>query len=249
MRTNRIASTLTVIGVVAALAGCGSGSTATQSAGASSSITTTTTLNSSTPTNGASSSATSTTTSSGSATHSGTSGSSTTTSSPTSSSQKGSAAAKPSKPAFGKLALASAAFPHGGKIPVRYTCDGANVSPPLQWGKVPSGTAQLFLLALSLTGGAQGAIRWAVGGIDPRSGGFAAGRLPAGAVVGRGSDGHTGWAGICPSRGKLQNMILLVYALRNKLNLAPGFDPRVVQRRLTGNTVGTGVVFGAYRRP
>jgi phosphatidylethanolamine-binding protein (PEBP) family uncharacterized protein len=31
------------------------------------------------------------------------------------------------------LALGSSAFADGGAIPARYTCDGANVSPPLAW--------------------------------------------------------------------------------------------------------------------
>ena len=149
----------------------------------------------------------------------------------------------------GKFAVASAAFPHGGQIPARYTCDGGNVSPPLQWGKLPAGTSQLFVLALSLTAGASGAIGWAVGGIDPSSAGFAAGQLPPGAVAGRSSDGHIGWSGICGARGKPQAVILLVYALRHPLHLSSGFDPRTVQSQLAGNTVGSGVIYGAYRRP
>jgi phosphatidylethanolamine-binding protein (PEBP) family uncharacterized protein len=132
---------------------------------------------------------------------------------------------------------------------VRYTCEGGNVSPSLQWGKLPPGTAQLFLVALSLNSGKGGAIRWSVAGIDPSSGGFAAGQLPAGAVVGRNSEGHTTWAGACPAKGKAQNLIMLVYALRNKLSLATGFEASSVQRQLAGNTLANGVVFGTYQRP
>jgi phosphatidylethanolamine-binding protein (PEBP) family uncharacterized protein len=147
-----------------------------------------------------------------------------------------------------RLAVASAAFPRGGKIPVRYTCNGGNVSPSLRWGKVPPGTAQMFLIALSLTAGTGGAIRWAVGGIDPAAGGFAAGQLPAGAIVGRNSEGHVGWAGACPVKGKTQSIIMLVYALRRKLNLAPGFEASSAQRQLSGNTLSNGVVFGSYQQ-
>jgi phosphatidylethanolamine-binding protein (PEBP) family uncharacterized protein len=132
---------------------------------------------------------------------------------------------------------------------VRYTCAGGNVSPPLQWGHVPAGTAQMFLLALSLNGQAQGPIRWAVGGLDPSSGGFGAGRLPAGAVVGRSSNGNTGWVGPCPARGQSQTLVVLVYALRHKLSLASGFESSTVQRQLAGNTVASGVAYGAYRHP
>jgi len=36
--------------------------------------------------------------------------------------------------------LSSSAIPKGGKIPVKYTCDGQDVSPPLNWKNPPPGT-------------------------------------------------------------------------------------------------------------
>jgi phosphatidylethanolamine-binding protein (PEBP) family uncharacterized protein len=133
-------------------------------------------------------------------------------------------------------------------VPVQYTCHGANLSPPLQWSHVPAGTAQMFLLALSLNGESKGPIRWAVGGIDPSAGGFGSGQLPAGAVVGRSSDGHVGWVGPCPAGSQPETVVVLVYALRSKLNLAPGFEPSTVQRQLSGDTLASGVVYGAYKQ-
>ena len=246
MPTNRILSTLLAVATAALLAGCGGSSTSTQSAGVSSLTTTSSVAASSSSVNASTSTSASTTTSSGpTSTSTSTSTSSATQTTQSQSAKPGSSAAK-SPP--GRIAVASAAFPHGGQIPVRYTCDGGNVSPPLQWGKLPTGTSQLLVLALSLSAGAQGAIRWAVGGINPSSGGFAAGQLPPGAVVGRSSDGHVGWSGICPVGGKPQAIIVLVYALKHPLSLTPGFDPRSVQSQLRGNTLGSGIVYGAYKR-
>lgn len=42
--------------------------------------------------------------------------------------------------------LSSTAFAHGEAIPVRYTCDGDDVSPPLAWSDLPEGTASLVLI-------------------------------------------------------------------------------------------------------
>jgi phosphatidylethanolamine-binding protein (PEBP) family uncharacterized protein len=249
---------LAIVALVAALTGCGGSSTATQSAGvSSSSLTTTSSVTPSTSTSSVAT-ATSTTTSpaatstSSSTTHSSsvkpaTAGGT----APGGSASGGASTAKAptAKAHLSKFTVASAAFPPGGRIPARYTCDGGNVSPPLQWGKLPAGTSQLFVLALSLTAGAQGAIRWAVGGIDPSSGGIPAGGLPPGAVAGRSSDGHIGWSGICGAAGKPQAVIVLVYALAHPLHLSPGFDPRIVQSKLAGNTVGNGIVYGAYKKP
>ncbi len=132
-------------------------------------------------------------------------------------------------------------------MPVQYSCHGANISPPLQWSGMPAGAKQVFLLVLSLNGQSKGPIRWAVGGIDPSAGGFPAGQLPAGAIVGRSSDGHAGWAGPCPAANQPETMVMLVYGLRNKISLSPAFDPATVQRQLAGDAVATGIAYGIYR--
>ena len=44
------------------------------------------------------------------------------------------------------MRLASPAFPDGGVIPRRFTCDGENVSPPLQWSGAPPETRSFVLL-------------------------------------------------------------------------------------------------------
>jgi Raf kinase inhibitor-like YbhB/YbcL family protein len=221
------------VAVAVPLSGCGSsggsGSTAASVSSASGQSSTTSTSGSAgSPT---SASATSTTTSS---------------SASATSSQSASA---PSKPVLASLALSSPAFPRGGKIPTRYTCDGANESPPLRWNQTPAGTVQQFLFALDLAGGQNGAIRWAVGGISPSVRSLAAGHVPPGAIVGRNSTGSVGYAGVCPPRGATHDIIFLLYALRTKLNVAPGFDPRTVQRQLSGHTAAAGLMFGIYKRP
>jgi hypothetical protein len=44
------------------------------------------------------------------------------------------------------MRLLSSAFAHGEEIPRKYTCDGANVSPPLRWSEAPSHTKSFVLL-------------------------------------------------------------------------------------------------------
>lgn len=44
------------------------------------------------------------------------------------------------------FALSSEAFPHGGSIPSRYTCEGDDISPPLAWSGIPDGTQSLALI-------------------------------------------------------------------------------------------------------
>lgn len=44
------------------------------------------------------------------------------------------------------LTLRSPAVDDGGVLPVRFTCDGDGVSPPLAWEQVPAGTRSLVLI-------------------------------------------------------------------------------------------------------
>ncbi len=151
--------------------------------------------------------------------------------------------------ALGQIKLTSTAFKTGGPIAVRYTCDGAGISPPLQWHGVPRGSAELLLLAVDLSGSAEDAIQWAVAGISPGTHSISAGSLPAGAVAGLNSAGKAGWGQICGAKGKLHHVAFLFYALRHKLGLKTGFNPAVVRDGLKGATLASGVTLATYQRP
>jgi Raf kinase inhibitor-like YbhB/YbcL family protein len=222
------------LGVVAVLAGCGGSSS--KSASGASTVTSATTASGSTT-------ATSTQSTASSTPAQTSSNSSTTTTTTSASSTSGAA-----KPAVSMVTLTSPAFKRGSKIPVRYTCDGANESPPLQWSNVPAKTAQLLLFVLDLAGGPKGSVRWAVGDISPNVHSISANSIPASAVVGRNSLGKANWGGVCPAKGKSHSYVFLLYALRKKLTLASGFPTTAIQRQLGGNIAGAGIVFGTYQR-
>lgn len=49
--------------------------------------------------------------------------------------------------------LTSTAYEEGGMIPVMYSCDGANVSPPLAWTEGPAGTMSYAIIFRDLSNG------------------------------------------------------------------------------------------------
>src|SRR5438067_3768113 len=53
----------------------------------------------------------------------------------------------PAKMEVKKMEIKSSAFQEGGMIPKQYTCDGQNVSPPLEWSGVPQEARSLVLIA------------------------------------------------------------------------------------------------------
>lgn len=161
---------------------------------------------------------------------------------------------KPGKPSkkelgFGKIKITSTAFKAGGPIATKYTCDGAGTSPPLQWTGVPRGTAEVFMIAIDLSGSASDAIQWAVAGLAPPTAGIPEGSLPPGAVAGVNSAGKAGWGGICGAKGQLHHVGFLFYALKHKLNLKSGFNPVEVRNGLKSSTLANGLTLATYQRP
>jgi Raf kinase inhibitor-like YbhB/YbcL family protein len=156
-------------------------------------------------------------------------------------------------PIAGQMAISSPAFERNGEIPQQYTCDGANVSPPLEWRNVPSKAAALVLFVIddSATGPA-GGIRWIVGDVDPSSKGVAAGQTPAGGIVGSDTQGKSGYGGICPPHGKSSTIEFVLYALSKKIPLSPGFAPAIAESEYgTGKLLmgEAAVTYATYRRP
>jgi Raf kinase inhibitor-like YbhB/YbcL family protein len=149
---------------------------------------------------------------------------------------------------FGKIKVTSTAFKVGGPIAVKYTCDGAGISPPLQWQGVPKGTAEVFVLAIDLSGGSRDVVQWAIAGIPPTTTSIPEGSLPAGAVAGVNSAGKVGWGGICGAKGQLHHVGFLFYALKRKLALKSGFNPIEVRGGLKGVTLATGLTLATHQR-
>jgi Raf kinase inhibitor-like YbhB/YbcL family protein len=103
------------------------------------------------------------------------------------------------------LMLVSPAFASGAQIPTEYTCDGADISPPLSWSGVPSATRSLVLVVEDPDAPSGVFRHWAAFDIPPDAGGLAAGygynRKAAGFRASRNDFGNQDYGGPCPPRG------------------------------------------------
>jgi len=130
----------------------------------------------------------------------------------------------------GAFSISSPAFERNGAIPVSYTCAGAGISPALSWQKAPAKAAELFLFVIDdNSNGSEGGIRWVVGGIEPSSTGVAAGKIPAGGIVGTNTAGKAAYSPICPAKGKSDTVEFVMYALSKKISISPGFQPTTAE--------------------
>lgn len=149
---------------------------------------------------------------------------------------------------FGEISLTSPAFKNGQPLPAAYTCAGTNVSPPLQWKKIPAEAKELFIVALDVTKSGHNKVVWAVGGIPASDAQISAGRIPPGAVLGENQTGKPPWGGVCgTTKGERDKIAFLVYALRSSLHLKPNFNPIAIRSQLKPATIATGLTIAIYK--
>jgi Raf kinase inhibitor-like YbhB/YbcL family protein len=146
----------------------------------------------------------------------------------------------------GPFRLTSPAFRPGGAIPKRFTCDGANVSPPLGWTAPPARAKTLALQVVDVSTPSR-FVHWLAWRISPRSRGLAAGAHPP--REGRNSFGRVSWSGPCPPSGTKHRYVFVLYALARPLRLRNGASPPEFRRAVSAaNPVRQTILTGPYRR-
>ena len=106
------------------------------------------------------------------------------------------------------ITLQSAAFDDGAALPVRFTADGAGLSPPLHWSGLPDGAVSLALLVEDVDAPfPQPLVHLVLHAIPPSLSGLAEGAVPQRMArsrmftAGRNSFGHRGWLPPSPIPG------------------------------------------------
>ncbi|MEW5849781.1 MAG: YbhB/YbcL family Raf kinase inhibitor-like protein, partial [Myxococcota bacterium] len=120
-------------------------------------------------------------------------------------------------------ALKSAAFHDGGNIPRQYTCEGQDLSPPLEWSKPPAGTRSQVLIVDDPDAPDPAAprttwVHWVVYNIPPDVTEAQEGSAPRGGTVGLNDWKKHAYGGPCPPVGRHRYFFKL-YALDTTLNL------------------------------
>jgi Raf kinase inhibitor-like YbhB/YbcL family protein len=119
------------------------------------------------------------------------------------------------------LTLTSPAFAPGGEIPARYTCEGDDVSPALEWSGVPASAGSLALIvddpdAPDPKSPKMTWVHWALYNVPATASGLPEGidpaDLPEGTLQGLNDWKRTGWGGPCPPIGRHRYFFKL-YAL------------------------------------
>lgn len=154
------------------------------------------------------------------------------------------------------LQLSSPAYHDGGTIPARFTCTGADISPPLSWSGAPEGT-QSFALVIKDPDAPSPAnpkmtwIHWVLYDIPAGVHSLTVGEsthLPAGTRVGENSWHRHAYGGPCPPIGR-HHYVHVLYALDTLLpNLEhPTID--ALARAMEGHILARAILIATYKKP
>ena len=150
------------------------------------------------------------------------------------------------------MKLTSSAFTEGTMIPVKYTCDGQNISPPLAWADVPAAAKTLALICDDPDAPAGLWVHWVAFNLPPEAGGLPEGvpadkSLKTGAVQGTNTGRRIGYSGPCPPGGTHRYFFKL-YALDAPLSLTSSATAKDVQAAMKNHILGEAQLMGRYKR-
>jgi len=154
------------------------------------------------------------------------------------------------------LILTSTAFSPHQEIPLLYTCDGSDQSPPLNWSGVPGGTESLALIVYDPDAPDPAApqmtwVHWVLYNLPPAATGLVQGiagpDLPTGTMEGENDWQRTGYGGPCPPIGRHRYFFTL-YALDSVL---PDLDRPAkaqLEKAMQGHVLAEVELMGTFQR-
>jgi Raf kinase inhibitor-like YbhB/YbcL family protein len=154
------------------------------------------------------------------------------------------------------LSLTSAAFDNGAEIPRKHTCEGSDISPPLQWTGIPENTRSLVLIVDDPDAPDPAApkmtwVHWVLYNITPAATGLPedvpSSDLPEGAEEGLNDWGRTGYGGPCPPIGRHRYFHKL-YALDAELRGLAKPTKKDIEAAMQGHILAQAELVGTYQK-
>jgi Raf kinase inhibitor-like YbhB/YbcL family protein len=148
--------------------------------------------------------------------------------------------------------LHSSAFNQHEEIPGKYTCDGEDISPPLEWENPPAGTKSIAVIMDDPDAPIGTWIHWVLFNL-PADKSFLSentpnsSELPTGGKHGINSWGRLGYGGPCPPSGTHRYYFKL-YALDAVLDIPSGIRKKKLLQLMEGHILDQSELVGLYKR-
>jgi Raf kinase inhibitor-like YbhB/YbcL family protein len=154
------------------------------------------------------------------------------------------------------LQLSSSAFSADGIIPSKYTCEGDDLSPPLQWMGAPPNTKSFALIVDDPDAPDPAApkmvyVHWVVANIPAGTSSLAENAskdgMPAGSITGYNDWKRKDYGGPCPPIGRHRYFFKL-YALDTTLEFVSPPTKKDLEGAMKEHVIGTAELMGTYQK-
>lgn len=151
-----------------------------------------------------------------------------------------------------KIKIESPSFKEGEMIPVRYTCDGENVSPAVKWSGAPGQTKSFAILCDDPDAPIGDWVHWILFNIPADITEIKENISPDKKFSNGMAHGLTdfksfGYGGPCPPSGT-HRYFFKIYALDIMLKADPGIKKKELLKLIEGHILAKGELIGRYKR-
>ena len=145
------------------------------------------------------------------------------------------------------IKLTSPVFNEGGEIPVKYTCNGENINPPLIIENIPDKAVSLALIVDDPDAPSGIFVHWLIWNIDPKITNINEGQVPTESVQGLNGVDKGSYTGPCPPSGTHRYQFKL-YALDNRMNLGSNTKRADLENAMKDHILDSALLTGLYSR-
>ena len=147
------------------------------------------------------------------------------------------------------MKIISSVFKNNQSIASKYTCDGLDINPPLEFEDIPKNTKSLVLImddpdAIKPAGKVWD--HWLVFNIPPETRKIEENKEPKG-IHGQGTSNNLNYHGPCPPDGQHRYFFKL-YALDTSLNLKEGITKKEIEIAMINHIIAETKLIGLYQR-
>ena len=150
------------------------------------------------------------------------------------------------------MEIRSSEFKEGELISRKYTCDNLDISPPLEWSKVPEGTKTFAIICDDPDAPMGTYVHWVIFNIPTNVLNLPENMpkqevLKNGTRQGKNDFGKIGYGGPCPPGGT-HRYYFKIYALDKELDSKPGINKKELLKAMEGHILAEGQLMGRYKR-
>jgi len=155
--------------------------------------------------------------------------------------------------ADGSMRISSPDFRNMNALSARFACDGANLSPELDWSEVPDSAVTLALVVVDPDAPRGDFVHWIIYNIPATARGLTRGVPPdadlgGGVYQGMNDFAQLGYDGPCPPPGPPHRYFFRLFALDTRLDIPSGATKEELMAAALNHVVGEAELMGTYSR-